>query len=101
MDHQLKAKMAVVEHFNDPAKNDAGEINVDGVLTVWFCYILGGWKTWQIVNSVPDVMYEVTYNAAKGEMYLDMYQKMDNVCTPDDSEAALEHLREKLSGRAR
>lgn len=55
----------------------------DEVYVVWFCFILGGWKA-LISTSLPDGMYyEVTYNAAKGETYLDAYKKFDNVCIPD------------------
>lgn len=53
---------------------------------VWFCYILGGWKA-LVSTSLPDGMYyEVTYNAAAGETYLDAYKKFDNVRYSDQDQ---------------
>ena len=53
------------------------------VYPVWFAYILGGWKT-LVSTTLPDGMYyEVTYNAARGETYIDAYKKFNNVCVPD------------------
>lgn len=55
----------------------------DEVYVVWFTYILGNWKA-LVSTTLPDGMYyEVTYNAAKGETYLDAYKKFDNVSIPD------------------
>lgn len=45
---------------------------------VWHCYILGNEK-WLISTTLHDGMYyEVTYNAAKKEYYLDAYKKFEN-----------------------
>lgn len=49
---------------------------------VWFCYILGGWKT-LIGTTLQDGMYyEVTYNKDNDEIYLDAYSKLDNRVIP-------------------
>ncbi len=43
-------------------------------------YILGNEKYW-ISTDIPDgKYYEVTYNANKGEMYLDVYVRVHNQC---------------------
>ena len=43
-------------------------------------YILGNEKYW-ISTTIPDgKYYEVTYNATKGEMYLDVYVRVHNEC---------------------
>ena len=54
------------------------------VFVVWQCYILGNLK-WLFSTTLPDGMYyEVTYNKAKGEFYLDAYKKFDNKCIKND-----------------
>ena len=53
------------------------------VFVVWQCYILGNAK-YLVSSTLPDGMYyEVTYNAQKGEYYLDAYKKFENRCIPD------------------
>ena len=48
------------------------------VVTVWQCYILGNMKA-LITTDLPDgKYYEVTYNAAKNELYLDVYVRVHN-----------------------
>lgn len=42
---------------------------------VWFGYILGDMKGLFIDNGVNARYYEVTYNLATDEMYIDMYMK--------------------------
>lgn len=50
------------------------------VFVVWQCYILGNAK-WLLSTTLPDGMYyEVTYNKAKDEFYLDAYKKFKNIC---------------------
>lgn len=53
------------------------------VYIVWQCYILGNAK-WLLSTTLPDGMYyEVTYNKAKDEFYLDAYKKFENRCIPN------------------
>ncbi len=50
------------------------------VFVVWQCYILGNAK-WLLSTTLKDGMYyEVTYNKAKNEFYLDAYKKFENRC---------------------
>lgn len=49
---------------------------------VWFGYILGNMKGLFIDNSVNARYYEVTYNRANDEMYIDMYTKFRNFKIP-------------------
>jgi hypothetical protein len=104
MDPQLKAKVGVVEYYNGVspeqpiAPPEAYQITVDDLETVWYAWILGGWKTLIMVSKGKPLYFEVTYNAAEKEMYIDVYEKLKNVCIKDD---LLAELREKLSGDAR
>ena len=53
------------------------------VFVVWQCYILGNAK-WLLSTTLPDGMYyEVTYNKAKDEFYLDACKKFENRCIPN------------------
>ncbi len=49
------------------------------VFVVWHCYILG-YEKWLLGNTLDDMYYEVTYNKAKDEFYLDAYKKLENKC---------------------
>lgn len=50
------------------------------VYVVWQCYILGNAK-WLLSTTLTDGMYyEVTFNKAKNEFYLDAYKKFENRC---------------------
>lgn len=59
-------------------KSDGVEYCSISTYTVWFCYILGGWKA-LVSTTLPDGMYyEVTYDKDTDEIYLDAYKKFDN-----------------------
>lgn len=50
---------------------------------VWFSKTLDNWKA-LVSTTLPDKMYyEVTYNGAKKEAYIDAYLKVDNQCVRD------------------
>lgn len=104
MDHQLKAKIAILEAHKrnnwdiDNNVSFGENLTIDNVLTVSFMYTLGNWKGTFIVNDGGSDYYEVTYNVDKGEMYVDWYRKMENILIKDDPIAK---LRERLMGDAR
>lgn len=63
------------EHLD---KSD-GEVSFK-VFVVWQCHILGH-KKWLLSTTLNDGMYyEVTFNSAKNEFYLDAYKKFENRC---------------------
>lgn len=54
----------------------------DNVYVVWFTYTLGNWKA-LCSTTLPDGRYyEVTFNAAKQEAYVDTYIKLNNITVP-------------------
>lgn len=54
-------------------------VSIQDTRIVLFAYILGGWKA-TVITTLPDRhYYEVTYNAAKDEVYCDTYVKKRNV----------------------
>ena len=81
---QKRAKELVINYFNDHVdKTDKKTITEDDVFIVWFCKTLQNWKV-LVSTTVSDGMYyEVTHNGDKGETYLDVYKKWENVCIPD------------------
>ena len=53
------------------------------VYTVWKCKALQNWK-YLISSTLPDgTYYEATRNGDKGEWYLDVYKKFQNVVIKD------------------
>ena len=81
---QKRAKELVVNYFNDHVEiTDNKKITEDDVFIVWFCKTLQNWKA-LVSTTVSDGMYyEITHNGDKGETYLDVYKKWENVCIPD------------------
>lgn len=76
-----QARQAVVDYFNNrkDATDKNEDITLDDVFIVWFCKTLRNWKA-MVSTTVSDGMYyEVTFNGATGEMYLDAYKKWQNV----------------------
>ena len=73
----------VVDYFNEKKdKTDNVLITKDNVFVVWYCKTLQNHKA-LISTTVPDGMYyELTYNGDKGELYLDVYKKWQNICIP-------------------
>ena len=56
------------------------------VYVVWFAYILGGMKALLSTTLYDGMYYEVTYNKATKEIYLDAYKKFENVCYKTEGE---------------
>lgn len=55
----------------------------DEIYIVWFCKVLGNWKALLSTDVFDSQYWEVTYNGAKQETYVDTYVKARNVCLPD------------------
>jgi hypothetical protein len=53
------------------------------IYVVSFTYILGGWKAMVSTSEANGHYYEVTYNVAKRETYVDRYSKDYNEVIPD------------------
>ena len=84
---QEYAKKLVADYFNSHVdKSDGKRITADEVYIVWFCKTLQNWKA-LASTTVPDGMYyEITHNGDKGETYVDVYKKWENVCVKDEEE---------------
>lgn len=62
-----------VEHMD---KTDV--VPLFDVFIVWNAYILGNIKALVSTTLCDGMYYEVTYNRAKNEIYLDAYKKFEN-----------------------
>lgn len=81
---QEKARKIVMDYFNSHAdRSDKKKITMDDVFVVWFSKTLQNWKC-LVSTTVSDGMYyEVTHNGDKGETYVDVYKKWENICIKD------------------
>lgn len=81
---QEKARKIVMDYFNAHVdKTDQKQITMDDVFVVWFCKTLQNWKC-LVSTTVSDGMYyEVAHNGDKGETYVDVYKKWENLCVKD------------------
>jgi hypothetical protein len=62
------------------------------IYVVSFTYILGGWKASLSTSEANGHYYELTYNVAKRETYIDRYSKDYNECVPDPDRTVVEAL---------
>lgn len=71
-----KAKELVREYteYNTP------DVPVFEVYVVWNAYILGNMKALLSTTVEDGMYYEVTFNKAKNEIYLDAYKHAENIC---------------------
>lgn len=76
---EVAAKNAVIKCI----KEHHGErYTIEDINMVWFAHVLGNKKAILIDNGKNDRLYEVTYNAAKDELYVDEYGKLNNTVIP-------------------
>lgn len=65
-----------------------GQSHIEAI-QVWHCYILGNQK-WLfaviIDGEMKDLYFEVTFNKAKSEFYIDEYKKVENRCVLDNED---------------
>lgn len=83
IDHQVKAKRAVVTYINQRTPRiDVGKfapLTTNDVFVTWWSKTLDNWKAVVVTNVMDGMYYELTYNGAKNELYLDVYRKLENV----------------------
>lgn len=84
--YQEKAKRLVRDVFNRdfPIDTLTRPAQADDFYVVWFAKVLGNWKAMVSTDLVRGHYYEVTYNGAKTETYVDAYLKVENVVVNDN-----------------
>ena len=76
-----RASEIVRKYANDHLDKSDGPVLFD-VYVVLQCCILGNYKLLLSTSLTDGMYYEVTFNKAKNEIYLDAYKKFENVCIP-------------------
>ena len=77
---EVAAKNAVLRYC---VKRYRERFSISDISLVWFAHVLGNKKAILIDSGGNGRIYEVTYNAEKDEMYLDVYFKMANETVKD------------------
>lgn len=76
-DFMVEAKKQVASFLADHHKKP---IEWTDVSVVWQCKTLQNHKAILAAPTPDNLMFEVTYNGDKHEMYIDAYDKIKNVC---------------------
>lgn len=81
IDLQDRAKRVVLKLVKERFDKSDPEIEFDlsNVFIVWFAKTLGNWKALASTTLPDGRYYELTYNGAQSELYVDTYVKVDNV----------------------
>ena len=76
------AKEKVLEYHTENILEPYDDrITLDNVFVAWYSKILQNHKALLGISDMDDQhYYEVTYNGDKDELYLDVYNKEENVC---------------------
>ena len=73
---EVAAKNAVIKAVKEIYGD---EYDISDIQMVWFAHVLGNKKAIMIDMGENLRLYEVTYNCVKNELYLDAYEKQENV----------------------
>ena len=75
-DFEVRAKKELIRLIEETY----GEIfQIEDISVVWMAHLLRNKKAIFVDNGKNQRLYEVTYNSATNEMYVDMYEKRRNV----------------------
>ena len=73
------AKQMAVRNFNESRDPDRSKpIDETQVQVSGFSKVMSHWKTTVTSPVVRNIIWEVTYNASKNQVYIDAYRKMSN-----------------------
>ena len=77
-----RCKTEVINYLNQKIVNDSSTlgISINDIYVVWYCKTLKNAKA-LLGTSLPDNLYfEITFNGDSDELYLDVYDKLENRC---------------------
>jgi hypothetical protein len=78
-----KAVQVVVDNYNanrDPKTTH--QLTANGVYIVWYAKTLRNWKAIVASPVVFGILWEVSFDGTKQEIYIDVYKKVTNVVIP-------------------
>ncbi len=92
--YHKKAKDLTALDFNETfvyGKQPSGLIPAgpDQFYVVWFAKVLGNWKACVSTDLINGQYWEITYNGAKRETYVDHYVKNSNQAISDEAYAVM------------
>lgn len=70
-----KAREVVVEYYQKNGRRMA----YNDTFVVWFSKTLQNWKTLISTTAHDDMYFEITYNGDQDELYVDVYEKKENI----------------------
>lgn len=73
-----KSKALVCEYMNREIL-DNRKVTIDDVYVVWLSKTLQNSKALMSTHVPKSPYFELTYNGIKNELYIDVYEKIDNV----------------------
>jgi hypothetical protein len=82
-----KAKALVEEHYL--VQEDELPLAWHEIYVVWFSKTLQNWKALLSTSRNDGLYFEVTYDGAKKQAYVDSYIKIANSCVTDEAYANL------------
>ncbi len=78
------------------AREDQDEfLNIDDVFVVWSCKTLQNSKCLVSAKNKGAYYYEFTMNGDKGEIYMDVYKKVENIPLDTEGNRITASIREK------
>lgn len=78
-----KAKLLTASEYNRWTAERRTPLAPTDFYVVWFAKTLDNWKALVSTDAVNGLYFEVTYNGAKQETYVDIYNKCWNARVPD------------------
>ena len=78
-----RARQLASEEFNERFKDAKVNTTSNQFYVVWFAKTLGNWKALVSTDLIAGQYWEITYNGAKKETYVDAYVKFSNRAVPD------------------
>ena len=75
-DFEVKAKRELIRLIEETYGETFG---IEDISVVWMAHLLRNKKGVFVDNGKNQRLYEVTYNSATNEMYVDLYEKRRNV----------------------
>lgn len=88
-EYLLKAKALVTQNFNKTYPDLRYPAVSGHFYVVAFMKTLQNWKALVSTDLLNGHYWEVTYDGAKNQSYVDRYIKAENVCVTDEEFAAL------------
>lgn len=75
----LRLSQRKVAEYENKRVDIKEEIDADDVFIVWSCKTLQNSKALLSARHKGAYYYEFTYNGDKGEIYMDVYKKVENI----------------------